>query len=248
MNQLGQTLSFFIASAEGGEHKEVAVGFKGTFIYLAIVLAVVFVLMGIARDGFSPRVFKGFVAGCAEQLYLFLENLALGTIGSHGKKYIPVLATFWLLIFFGNVVAVLMGTSPTAILSFNLGMAITTIAYVQVEGVKSNGLFGHLTHFAGPKIGVWLIPVTLMIFVVEIISEMMKNLSLSLRLFGNISGGHKAVEAVNQLGINYFVPVGEFMLPIKLLTCVVQAMIFALLTCVYLGAVTHHDEEHAAAH
>ena len=91
---------------------------------------------------------------------------------------------------------------------------------------------------------------TVMIFVIEIISELMKNLSLSLRLYGNIHGGHEAVTAMNQLGMHVFgspwinIPIGSFLLPIKLLTVVVQAMIFTLLTCVYLSLVTGHDEGH----
>jgi len=89
---------------------------------------------------------------------------------------------------------------------------------------------------------------------VEMISEVMKNVSLSLRLYGNINGGHQAVLAMNNLTSKYLIPLGAFLLPIKLLTVVVQAMIFTLLTCVYISLVTHHEEDshppaeaHAAA-
>jgi F-type H+-transporting ATPase subunit a len=85
----------------------------------------------------------------------------------------------------------------------------------------------------------------------------MKNVSLSLRLYGNIYGGHQAVVAMNDLGMHVFkplgfdsgIPFGEFLLPIKLLTCLVQAMIFCLLFCVYLSLVTHHEHhEEAVTH
>ena len=66
------------------------------------------------------------------------------------------------------------------------------------------------------------------------------------RLYGNIHGGHLAVEAMNQLGNKIYVPLGVLvLLLIKLLTCLVQALIFTMLTCVYLSLVTHHSEDHA---
>ena len=89
-----------------------------------------------------------------------------------------------------------------------------------------------------------MFPITIMIFVIEIVSEVMKNVSLSLRLFGNIHGGHEAVVAMNKLGESIYTPVGAFLLPVKILTCVVQALIFTLLTCVYLSLVTHHEDDH----
>jgi F-type H+-transporting ATPase subunit a len=108
-----------------------------------------------------------------------------------------------------------------------------------------------LKHFAGPKLGGALILITPLLFCIELISELMKNVSLSLRLFGNIDGGHRAVEAMNSIGAHFLgldwlnIPFGAFLMPIKMLTVVVQALIFCLLTCVYLGMVTGggHDEE-----
>jgi F-type H+-transporting ATPase subunit a len=232
--------SFFFASS--------ALSFVGLMSYVGLALVILFILLAIARSGFKDRVFKNPVTQAAEQLYLFIENMCVGIIGPHGRKYIPIIITFWLMIFVGNAMALFFPTSPTADLSFNLGMALISIAYVQYEGIRQNGVLGHLSHFAGPKLGIALIPITGMIFVIEIISELMKNVSLSLRLFGNISGGHQAVEAMNQLGEHYYIPVGAFLLPIKLLTVIVQALIFTLLTCVYLSLVTHHEDDHGHAH
>ena len=82
---------------------------------------------------------------------------------------------------------------------------------------------------------------------IELVSEIMKNLSLSLRVFGNIDGGHQAAEAISTVVGGVFhldwVPAGTLLVPIKLLTCLVQAMIFSLLTCVYISLVTHHEHD-----
>jgi F-type H+-transporting ATPase subunit a len=108
----------------------------------------------------------------------------------------------------------------------------------------------------GPKLGLPLIVINILIFAIEIISELLKNVSLSLRLYGNIYGGHAAADAMNALGTHMIhigpietgIPFGAFLLPIKLLTCVVQALIFTLLTCVYLSLVTHHEHEEHGEH
>jgi F-type H+-transporting ATPase subunit a len=252
MGDLFQTSQLAIAAAEEAhaEHAEhIEPSILGLFFFIGLVLVIVLSLVAWARKGLGDRVFKNPMTQYAEQLYLFIENMCVGTIGAHGRKYVPMVMTFWLMIFFSNIVALFFGTGPTAILGFNVGMALIAVGYVQWEGIRSNGIFGHFGHFSGPKLGGALVLISGMIFVIEIISEIMKNVSLSLRLYGNIYGGHQAVVAMNDLGKHIFgptgIPFGEFLLPIKLLTCVVQAMIFCLLFCVYLSLVTHgehHDE------
>ena len=219
--------------------------FFGTALYVGLVVAFIFGLLAYAKKGINSRVIKNPLTQMSEQMYLFIENMCVGIIGPHGRKYVPFIGTLWLIIFFGNLIALFFGFSPTASLGFNLGLAVTSIAYVQYEGIKQNGLIGHLSHFAGPKMGLAMIGINILIFVIEIVSELMKNASLSLRLYGNIFGGGQAVHKMNELGHDVYVPVGEFLLPVKLMTVVVQAMIFCLLTCVYISLVTHpHDEEH----
>lgn len=231
----------------GGGHHDLT--FIGLMIFVALVLVILFGLMSAGKKGLNNRFFTNKITQWFEQLYLFIENMAVGIIGDHGRKYIPMIMTFWMVIFISNLLALLLPSAPTADLGFNLGMALISIGYVQWEGMKSNGVFGHFKHFAGPKLPLAMIVITGMIFVIELISEAMKNVSLSLRLFGNINGGHQAVEAMNTLGANIFgsgfdIPIGAVLFPIKLLTCVVQALIFCLLTCVYISLVTHHEEEH----
>ncbi len=229
-----------LASAEGGAE---SVSFLGVTIYLAIVLAVIFVTMKLSKPGITNRVITNKLTLLYEHVYLFVENLCVGIIGAHGRKYIPLIMTLWLVIFVSNFLALFFPTAPTAVLSFNLGMALLCVFYVQYEGIRVNGLLGHFKHFAGPKLGGFMIIISGMIFVIEIISEIMKNMSLSLRLFGNIHGGHEAVTKMNVLGKGIYLPIGAFLIVIKLMTSIVQALIFTLLTCVYLSLVTHHEEE-----
>jgi F-type H+-transporting ATPase subunit a len=221
---------------------EIPISFLGLFSYVGVTLLCIAVFFSLVRRGLTTRVFVGWPAQCGEQLYLFIENMCVGTIGRHGRKYIPMIMTFWLLIFVGNFLSLFSPTAPTAVLSFNLGLALCAIGYTQYEGIRTNGFFNHIKHFAGPKLTGPLVLISVLLFIVELVSEVMKNVSLSLRLYGNIHGGHQAVHSMSQLTENYFIPLGAFLLPVKLLTVVVQSMIFTLLTCVYISLVTSHEE------
>lgn len=260
MDAISLTTTLLASAEESGSGASAHHGadFQNVFIYLGLVLITLFVLLAYAKKGYNSRVFggvwKGYLSGAAEQLYLFLENMVVGTIGAHGRKFIPFIATFWLVIFVANIFSLFFTHTPTADLSFNLGMALISIGYVQFQGVKANGLFGHIKHFAGPKLGGPLVLISGMIFIIELVSEVMKNLSLSLRVFGNIDGGHQAAEAISMVAGKAvgslihdpnleWAPAGTLLVPIKLLTCVVQAMIFSLLTCVYISLVTHHEHD-----
>lgn len=243
IQQTGSTLIAAEAAAKEGQ------SLLGLAFYTVFLLIILFALMSYAKKGLGVRVFKNPITRLFEQLYLFVESMCLNVIGEHGKKYIPMIMTIWMIIFAGNVMALFFGSSPTADLNFNLGMAMVSVGYVQWEGMRVNGPLGHLKHFAGPKLAWYFLPITLLLFMIELVSEVMKNVSLSLRLFGNIHGGHAAVSAMNHMGDAVFVPVGALVLfPIKILTCVVQALIFTVLTCVYLSMVTHHDEEGHEGH
>lgn len=253
MLSLFQNVQWLLAageSAHGGDHGggHHTLDIVGLWFYIGLVLLISFWVMLKAKKEFGQRYFRTRAAQYSEQLYIFVENLAVGIIGAHGRKYMPMIMTFWIVIFVSNCVALFFPTSPTADLSFNLGMALIAVGYVQWEGIKANGVAGHFSHFAGPKMGLALLPINGMIFIIEIISETMKNVSLSLRLYGNIDGGHRAAVAMNELGASAYIPVGAFLMPVKLLTCVVQALIFCLLFCVYISLVTHHDHEEGHGH
>lgn len=232
----------------GGAHE--GLSYIGLMAYIFFVVVVICGFLAVAKKGLNTRFFKNKTTQLLEQLYIFIEGMAVGIIGPHGRKYIPMLITFWMVIFVGNLTALFLHASPTADLGFNLGMALIAVGYVQWEGMRANGVVGHFRHFAGPQLPWYMFIITLMIFVIEIISETMKNVSLSLRLFGNMHGGHEAVVSMNKLTEGSpmaWLPIGDFLLPIKLLTCVVQALIFCLLFAVYLSLVTHH-EDHGDSH
>lgn len=251
-NSLAPLLPSLLAVAPSGEGSK-NIGW-GIFFYSAIVLLVIFGFAIGMRRGITNRTFTTPTARLAEQAYLFVENLCISVIGSHGRRYVPFILTLWLTIFVGNFIGLVLPHTPSADWSLNLALALIVFLYVQYEGMRANGVFGHVGHFAGPRLALWMaVLITPLIFAIELFSEFLKILTLSVRLYGNIYAGHVArgtMDAmVSPLQVGPYqipIPFGVIILPIEVLVSIVQAFVFVLLTCIYLSLVTGHgDEEHA---
>ena len=127
---------------------------------------------------------------------------------------------------------------------------------VQQYAIRATGVVNYVKHFMGEVL--WLAPLML---VVEIIGELAKPLSLSLRLYGNIFGEDKVAEELMKLGGGW-IPVQAPMLLLAIFTSFLQAFIFTTLSTIYIaskvvhegghdeghghGDEGHHDEKHAA--
>jgi F-type H+-transporting ATPase subunit a len=216
----------------------------GIYFFSGITFLVVAIFIVIARRGLKERIPRNLFAQWAEHIYHFMEGLCLSVIGSHGRKYMPFLMALWLYIFTANIVGLILPHTPSADWSLNLGLSIVTILYVQYEGIRAHGFWGHVRHFAGPKLPILMaLFMTPLIFGIEIVSETMKIVTLSLRLFLNRSSGHVVVTTLHNLSLEGRIPWGGLLLPIELLACVLQAYIFVMLTSVYLALVTGPSEE-----
>jgi F-type H+-transporting ATPase subunit a len=162
-----------------------------------------------------------------------LTNFVDSVMGHDGQIYLPVVATMFIYIFINNVFGLLPGFSPaTDNLNTTLSIGLFSFVLYNIEGVRANGL-AYVKHFLGPLI--WLAPLMLPI---EIISQMVRPLSLGLRLFGNMTGDHTVLSIFLDL-----VPLGIPIIfyALGLFVCFVQAFVFSLLSMVYLSMATAHD-------
>lgn len=184
-----------------------------------------------------------------EMVYEMFENMAVGIIGHDGKKYVPLVVTFFLFIILANWIGVLPGVGSigfyemkhgeklfvplfrggNADLNTTLALAIISVVMTQTFGIKASGLKRHLHHFINP---------------LEIVSEFSKVLSFSFRLFGNVFAGEVLLLAgasmiVLATGVNnaaFGIPGGLIMTPFLILEFFVgfiQAFIFGVLTLVF---------------
>jgi F-type H+-transporting ATPase subunit a len=162
-------------------------------------------------------------------------GLMAGVMGEKAaKRYLPLVGTFFLFILFSNLMGLIPGfLPPTDTLKTNLALSLSVFLLTHVFGVREHGL-KYFKHFLGPIW--WLIPLMLPI---ELISHIARPVSLSMRLLGNIVADHKVVAV--------FFGIIPFLLPVPfmvmgVLVCVVQAVVFSLLTTVYISQAVAHEE------
>ncbi len=173
-----------------------------------------------------------------------VRGMLADLVGPRGLKHFPVVATFGVLILLSNLTGMLPDmVSPTANYNVTLALALTSFLYYNYVGIRENGLWGHIRHFGGPVPNIFII---LLLFPIEIVSNLARILSLSMRLFGNIYGEEQVSGAISMM-VQWGVPI--LLLPLGLLTIVLQTYIFMLLSMVYLGEVSsHHSDDHHGEH
>ncbi len=148
-------------------------------------------------------------------------------------KLFPMIATFALYIAVANLIGLIPGfMSPTS--SINTTLALTIIVWIthHIIGFRAHGL-NYYKHFIGPMW--WLIPLMLPI---ELISNFARLLSLSIRLFGNIMAKETLLAVLFMLGGAFFAPLPIMILGV--LVSLVQALVFVLLTVVYISQAQEH--------
>ena len=178
---------------------------------------------------------------------LAVRNLIVDVIGPHGVKYFPVVASFGVLILISNLLGFIPGMmAPTSATSVTFALGISSFVYYNYVGIKENGLFGHLRHFAGP-----VLAIAPLLFLIELISNFIRPLSLGIRLFGNMFADEKVAENIANLapGRTYWI-VPVLIMPLGLFVAFIQTFIFMFLSMVYISEVSHppHDEHGDHAH
>ena len=211
----------------------------------------------------------------AEMIFGGLYGMFEAIIGPTARRYTPYLGTLFVFILVNNLVGMLpLGHAATSSFSHTtFALGILTFLYVQGIAIKENGILGYLHHLAGsPKTGMdW--GFSLLLFPLHVLGELIKPLSLGLRLFGNIFGEETLVATMVILGYLLMKAIGGIVLagdaaiwgflpgiPLQLpfyflglLSSTIQALVFTLLSTVYIALFLPHGDhgdhgDHAEAH
>jgi F-type H+-transporting ATPase subunit a len=170
----------------------------------------------------------------AEMIHEFVGGQADQIIG-HGYERFQSFATIvFLFVLSCNLIGLLPGiNSPTELEAVTLALATATFLYFNFYGFKEQGVVGYLKHFAGPVW--WLAP---LMFPIEIVSNVARVMSLSVRLYANMLAGGLVTLVFFSL-----MPVGVpvVFLALHLLVSVIQAFVFMLLTMIYLALAVQHE-------
>lgn len=165
----------------------------------------------------------------------FLLDLFTGIFGSrlHAKRYFPLLATTFFFILFANLLGLIPGfLAPTG--NFNTPVACALVIFVMYNfyGFRENGI-GYLKHFMGPMI--YLAP---LMIIIEVISHLVRPLSLSLRLFWNMTGDHLVLGIFTNL-THLVIP--AVFIALGIFISFLQAFIFTILSAIYIALSISHE-------
>lgn len=195
----------------------------GTVGYSLLVSALLIGFALLVRAGLRGPLSGWQVA--AEALLEHLEGIMRDLFGCDPRRYTPLVGTLALFIGVANLLGLVPGMrAPTADFSTTAALAVIVFLAVPFYGIRAHGIRGYLHHYLEPS--PYLLPL-------EIITEFSRTLALAVRLFGNIVSEELVIAVLLSIA-GLLVPVPLMMLAV--LTGVVQAYIFAVLTAVYLSA------------
>ena len=173
----------------------------------------------------------------------FMETIAEGVlnlceenIGHHwAKHFFPLIGTVALYVAVCNFMGLIPGFySPTSNINNNVALAIPIFLATHVYGLRVHGI-GYFKHFLGPIRSLPALPLMMLIFIIELIGHLVRPVTLSVRLFGNMVAKHIILLVLAGLS-PWLVP--TLILALGSLVSVIQAFVFTLLTTLYLaGAV-----------
>lgn len=201
-----------------------------TYMWFIMIVLIVLSFMATRRLEIYPGKLQNFM----EVLVDGIRNLVTENMGERGMNFFPLMATITLFVLFANLLGLIPGfDSPTANLNTNLAMALIVFVLTHIMGVKVHGA-KYIKQFLGPIW--WMTPLMLPI---ELLSHLFRPLTLSVRLFGNMVGGHILLGVVLLL-VPFLIPIPVFAL--KLLICFIQTLVFVMLSMIYivLAMEEHH--------
>ena len=216
------------------------------FMTVAVALITIFLVYSVQSRALVP----GRMQSLAELAYEFVANMLRTNVGSAGQPYFPFIFSLFYFILLGNMLGMLpYGYTFTAQLVVTLGMALVIFIGTTIIGFMKHGLgfFGlFLPHGTPWYIAPILVPI-------EIVSYCFRPVSLSLRLFANMTAGHTLLKVfagfigafVASLGILGIFPgiiplaaiVG--LTGLEFLVAFLQAYVYAVLACIYLNDALH---------
>jgi len=235
-----------------------------TYTWIVMALLIGLAYAASRRAGLVPQGAQNFMEVVLEQFLGMIDDV----IGPEGRRFLPLIATLGLFILTGNLLSLVPGTAgTTSNLNTTAACALVVFFAYHWIGIKAQGLGTYLKHFMGPvpALAPLMIPI-------EVISHLARPLSLSLRLFGNMTGGHILLAIIFFLmgldgligwalsgsaagaivggvgGLIMIVFTVGFLFPLKILVSFLQAFIFVMLTMLYIAGAIEHAEHHAEPH
>ena len=229
-------------------HTMIPLSLLGVDISINKAVIMMFVVVGVSttiliKAGSSRSLVPTKLQSVAEILVEFIRGIIQDTMGADGQKFFPLLSSLFIFILFSNLLGLIPGsftitsqiivTGVFALMVYGLSLVVG----FQIHGIKFLGIL------VPPGTPGWLLPLMVPI---EIISQLARPISLAVRLFANMTAGHVILGVLFGLAISGGLLIGwlPFSFTIALYglevgIAFIQAYIFTILTCVYMGDAIH---------
>lgn len=217
------------------------ISFTNSALYMVIatIIAISFMLFATRKKSLIPSR----IQVVSEGVYNFVLDMIKGGIGDEGNKFFPLIFSLFIFILLCNILGMtpysFTSTSQIAVTLTLAGLAFLTVT---IFAIARNGFFGFLHMFLPSGVPIWMAPI---IFLIEFFSFLIRPITLSVRLFANIVAGHVLLKVVAGFIISLGLIFGAFpflfsvlMTGFELFVAILQAYIFSILVCAYLGEVT----------
>lgn len=225
------------------QHPDVQHIYAGLFV-LGIIALVAVITETSIRDSKGDLVpaNKLTIRNFAELLVGAVFNMMRDIMGEKAARhFLPLVGTCAFFILFSNALGLVPGfLPPTSNFNTTFGCGLVIFFATHIYGLKVNG-WNHIKHFFGPMIGIPWIPLMLLMFFIEMISHIARPLSLGIRLMANMTADHMVLTIFLGL-VPFLVPLPMYML--GAVVVVVQALVFSLLSTVYIGMAVEEAEHH----
>ncbi len=214
--------------------------FTNSALFMVIAVALITFLLTFAMR--ERSLVPGRWQSIAELCYQFIADMIRTNVGSDGRRYFPFIFTLFVFVLFGNMLGLVpYGFTFTSHIVVTFGLAFvvfigTTVIAFATHGVKFFGFF--LPHGTPWYVAPLLVPI-------EILSYFFRPISLSLRLFANMTAGHTLLKVfggfVVTMGLAGFVPLAAVvaLTGLDMIVAFLQAFVFTILTCIYLNDALH---------
>lgn len=207
-------------------------------LWLAVLLAFIFYFLAGYRATLAPRRLQNI----AEVILNFINQEVASQIHQEREKWLPFLTCIFSFILINNLLGLVPGLSgPTTNINTTAALAITIFLIVQTVGVLKHGPLGYIKGLIPPGIPA---PIALFILPIELIGQLARPFSLSVRLFANMFAGHAVMLLIISL---IFVFRSYIILPLPIIGNVailffeifvafIQAFVFTYLSALYIGS------------
>lgn len=212
------------------------ISFTNSSLWMSIAVVVSILFMSIALR--KPMLVPGRMQAFAEGLYEFIASMVKDNIGSKGREYFPLIFTIFIVVLLGNMLGMIpFSFTYTSHIAVTMGLALAIFLFVTVLGFIKHGF--HFFSLFCPAGVPWALKP--LIIPIEVLSYMIRPVTLSVRLFANMMAGHLMLKVF--AGFSIAMGLGLGFLPMffnaaligfEFLIAFLQAYVFTILSCIYL--------------